>query len=324
MNTSPLPWQILLQNIIRSPAERQRLSSILGVTSMTLSRWANGESNPQRPHLLHLIQAVYPHFRQPLLAALEQSYPDLQTWLAEETTQITSEFFAQVLSVRTLTSDTLRSWRICEMVLKESLIQLDPNHLGMAVKLVQCMPPDAAEGKVRSLRERAGKGSSPWTTDLENDVLFLGLESMCGYAVEVRHGVSDPDLRKSTTFPTYKDGYEISAAAQPIRFENRLVGCLLASSTQVGYFSPPRLELLAAFSDLIALAFDKKEFYSPQCIELRALPTPKTQRPILSSFRQRMMERMINQRQYASNSALEIAIWQEIEAELLSLHDPLA
>ena len=287
---------------------------------MTLSRWANGESKPQRPHLLHLIQAVHPNLRQGLLEALEQSYPELQNWLAEETmSAISSEFFAQVLNVRTLTTDSMRFWRISELVLKEALAQLDPNNLGMAVKLVQCMPPRPEDGKIRSLRERAGKGSSPWTADLEHDVLFLGLESMCGYAVEVRHVVSDPDLRKNTVFPTYQDDNEMSAATQPIRFENHIAGCLLASSTQIGYFVPQRLDLLAIFGDLIALAFEKKDFYPPHLIELRALPSPERQRPILANFRQRVTSKLLNQRQHHSNPAIEIATWQEIEGELLAL-----
>ncbi len=324
MNSFSSSWQIILQNIIRSPAERQRLASTLGVTNMTLSRWANGESKPHRPHLLHLIQAVHPDLRQTLLESLEQSYPDLQTWLAEETsTSLPSEFFAQVLNMRTMTTDSMRFWRMSEIILKEALAQLDPNKLGMAIKLVQCMPVHPKDGKIRSLRERAGKGNPPWMADLEYDVLFLGLESMCGYAVEVRHVVTDPDLRKNMTFPAYQDDYEMSAAVQPIRFENRIAGCLLASSTQIGYFSQQRLELLGIFSDLIALAFNKKDFYPPQLIELRAMPVPERQRPIIATFRQRVTTRMISQRQYHTNPEVELATWQEIEEELLTLQENL-
>ena len=321
MNTSPPPWQAVLQNIIHSPSERLRLSLALGVTSMTLSRWANGDSKPQRTHLLRLIQTVYPPQRQSLLEALEQSYPELQIWLSEEnTTSLSPAFFAHVLNLRTMTSDPMRFWRISEAVLKEALVQLDPNGLGMAVKLVQCMPP-RADGKVRSLRERAGKGTTPWNTDLEHDVLFLGMESLCGYAVEERHAVSDPDLRKSKTFPSYQDDHEMSAAAHPIRYQNRIAGCLLASSTQIGYFSQQRIEHLSIFSDLIALAFDKKDFYPPHSIELRPMPRPKTQRPRLAHFRQRVTARMVSQQHSHVKPEIELTIWQEIEDELLALNE---
>lgn len=322
---TPLPvWSTILQGIIKSPAERQRLSTALGVTTMTLSRWASGESKPQRPHLIHLVQVIHPNQRQDLIDALETVYPDIQSWLLEDSTeQIPSEFFAQVLSIRTTTTESLRFWRISEVVLKQALAQLDPSQLGMAVKLVQCMPPSLVDGKVRSLRERAGKGTPPWTADLEHDVLFLGLESLSGHAVEVRHIVNDYNLRENKTLPAVQDEFEVSAAAAPIRFEGRIAGCLLASSTQEKYFSQQRLNLLATFSDLISLAFDKGDFRHTNEIELRVLPKPEVQRPILANFRQRVtakFQEAMTRRQQMSNFQIEQLAWQELETELL-LHE---
>ncbi len=316
-------WSIVLQGVIKSPSERQRLSAALGVTSMTLSRWASGESKPQRSHLIHLVQVVHPNQRQELLDALEDLYPDIQNWVNEvPSQQISPDFFAHVLNIRTTTTENLRFWRISDEVLKQALLQLDPNHLGMAVMLIQCMPPSPIDGKVRSLRERTGKGTPPWTADLEHDVLFLGLESLSGYSIEVRHIVSDDDLRQSKPFPAVQDGYEVSAAAHPIRFEGRIAGCLLASSTQPKYFSQERLNLLATFSDLISLAFDEKDFYPASMIELRVIPKPEIQRPILANFRQRLtakFQQAAQQSQQLSNAQIEMAVWQEIEAELLSI-----
>ena len=320
----PPSWSRVLQGIIKSTAERQRLSAVLGVTTMTLSRWANGESKPQKSHLIRLIQITQPPQRQELLEALELQFPDIQSWLVEEAPEfIPSEFFIHILNMRTTTIENLLFWRISEAVLKQALAQLDPHNLGMAVKLVQCMPP-SERGKIRSLRERAGKGTPPWTADLEHDVLFLGLESMSGYAVEVRHIVHDDDLRQSKTFPAYQDAFEMSAAAHPIRFEGRIAGCLLASSTQVKYFTPQRLALLGTFSDLISLAFDRDEFYTPKVVELRFMPRPTLQRPFLATFRQRVtakFQEATQQRKNLGNAEIELQAWQELEAELLSLKD---
>jgi len=316
-------WSIVLQGIIKSPSERQRLSAALGVTSMTLSRWASGESRPQRTHLIHLVQMVHPNQRQELLDTLEELYPDIQNWINEiSSEQISSEFFAHVLNIRTTTTESLRFWRINDEVLKQALLQLDPNRLGMAVMLIQCMPPSPIDGKVRSLRERTGKGTPPWTTDLEHDVLFLGLESLSGYSIEVRHIVNDDDLRQSKPFPAIQDSYEVSAAAHPIRFEGRIAGCLLASSTQPKYFSQERLNILATFSDLISLAFDDEDFYPASAIELRVMPKLEIQRPILANFRQRMttkFQQAAQQSHQLTNAQIEMQVWQEIEAELLSI-----
>jgi transcriptional regulator with XRE-family HTH domain len=322
MVTPPASLSDVLQKIIKSSSERQRLSSALGVTNMTLSRWASGESRPQRSHLIRLLQVVHPNHRQELLDAIERQHPDLQSWLSEDASdQIPSEFFAQVLNIRTTTTESLRFWRVCEVVLKRALAQLDPHNLGMAIKLVQCMPPTRKDGKIRSLRERIGKGTTPWTADLEHDVLFLGMESLSGTAVEERHIIYAADLTRQSTYPFLKDTHEISAAANPIRFEGRIAGCLLASSTQVDYFTQQRQALLATFSDLISLAFDKKEFYPPSMIELRVMPRPDVQRRILADFRRRVTARLqsaMQERQHVSNAEIELETWQELEAELLS------
>jgi len=323
MVNQPPAWSIVLQGIIKSTTERKRLASALGMSDMTLIRWASGESNPQRPHLLRLVQVLQPHHREDMVSAFEEYYPEIHSWLKSDATEaIPSEFFAHVLNVRTTTTESLRFWRISDMVLKQALSQLDPNNLGMAVKLIQCMPPK--DGKIRSIRECSGKGTPPWTADLEHDVLFLGLESMSGYATEARHVVNDDDLRKSKTVPAYQGEFEVSAVAHPIRLEGRIAGCLLASSTQEAYFSQQRVALLAAFSDLISLAFDKTDFYKPSLLELRFMPSPGVQKPIIATFRQRVTRRFYTSARSGSrlsNPEVELEAWQEIEDELLSLRD---
>lgn len=313
-------WSSILQGILKSTAERQRLAATLGVTHMTLIRWASGEYKPQRNHLIHLIQAVHPNHRYELIDALQEQFPDIHSWLTEDTTdQIPPDFYAQVLNIRTTTTENLRFWRIADIVLKQALTQLDPNHMGMAIKLVQCMPPSKLYGnKVRSLRERMGKGTPPWTTDLEHDTHFLGLESLAGYSVEVRRIVSEEDLRTSRMFPAHKTREEVSAAAHPIRFEGNVAGCLLACSAQVGYFTQQRLNLLVAYSDLISLAFNKGHFYSPNQIELRPLPLPMNQRPHLIKFRKRVTDILqANYDLHMTNDDAEMMAWQEIENDLL-------
>ena len=322
MATPSQQWSGVLQNIIKSTNERNRIATALGVSTITLYRWASGESNPQRPHLIRLVQVVQSENRQDLMDALEIHFPEIHNWLREDTSdQISSEFFAQILNVRTTTTESLRFWRISDLVLKQALIQLDPNRLGMAIMLVQCMPP-GPDGKIRSLRERTGKGTAPWTADLEHDVLFLGLESMSGYAAEVGHMVYDDDLSKGKIFPAFPGEYEVSAAAHPIRLEGRIAGSLLASSTQSNYFSQQRLSLLAVFSDLISLAFDTHDFYPSHMLRLRMMPGPEVQRPIIATFRQRVTKKFqeaLYNKMPSNNSEAELLVWKEIEAELLAL-----
>lgn len=325
MGASPT-WQSILQQIFKTPGEQQRIAVAIGLSQMTLTRWAKGESNPQRPHLTRLVQVIQPAYRDEMLTALEAYYPDIHSWLRDESSdQIPSEFFAQLLSARTTTTDTLRFWRISDMILKQVLAQLDPNLLGLAVTLVQCMPPAEMRGnKIQSLRERAGRGTFPWSADLEPLALFLGVESLAGYAVEAQRTVNVDDLTKEKLLPAYRTDFEMSAAAHPIMLGGRIAGCLAASSTQVGYFSQQRLASLVAFSNLASLAFGKEDFYDPRLVELRVMPTPEFQRPLLNSYRQRvsrMLTDATHRRLRMSNTEAEQKVWLAIEEELLSLPD---
>jgi len=304
--------------------ERQRLSEALGVTTMTLNRWAQGDSQPQRSHLLRLLQVVQPQHRAELLEALEASYPDIQSWLKEDLPeQVSSLFFARVLRMRATIIQSLRFWHISDMVLTQALIQLDPHQQGIALTVAQCMPPSQG-GKIRSLRERAGKGTYPWSEDLEHLAIFLGMESLAGYAVETRHVASIEDLRKQTQLlPAYRTEHEVSAAAQPIWLGGCIAGCLLASSTQPGHFTQQRLTLLGIFSDMLALSFDRIDFYPPKLIELRVMPALELQRSSISSFQQRVRwavsQAASSPEQHINYFEIEQNVWQEIEHELLVL-----
>ncbi|MFL5627548.1 MAG: hypothetical protein ACJ788_18370, partial [Ktedonobacteraceae bacterium] len=323
---TPALWQNILQQMIKTPGEHERLAEAIGLSQMTITRWAKGSSNPQRPHLTRLVQVVQPQYREDLIEALEITYPDIQSWLKDEVSeQIPADFFAQILSIRTTTTDALRFWRISDLILKQALTQLDPHQYGMSITLAQCMPPSPHHNnKIVSLRERVGKGTYPWSADLEHLALFLGMESLGGYATEMRHIVNVDDLSKDKLLPAYQTEHEISAAAHPIMLGGLVAGCLSASSTQVGYFTQARQALLIALSDLASLAFEKEDFYPPEMIELRVMPRPEFQRPILAKFRHKVSKTLTQaaqQRLLMSNREAEQRVWQEIEEELFSLPD---
>ncbi len=317
-------WRGVLQRIIAVPAERQRLATAMSITPMTLLRWASNEATPVRTQLILLVQCVQPQYRSELLEALEQDFEDVHSWLHNEVPeQIPSEFFSQVLNTRATIIDSLRFWQISDMVLKQALAQLDIHGLGMSITLVQCMPP-SSEGRIRSLRERLGKGTSPWPEDLQHLAVFLGIESLAGYVVQSRRPATIEDLSKDNLLPAYQTEFEVSAAAYPIWLEGHIAGCLLASSTQVGHFTEQRLSLLGAFSDIISLAFNKEDFYDPNLVVLHAMPQAPEQRPYLSSFRQKVTQTIIRagrDHRHIDNFEAERIVWQELEALFLSLPD---
>lgn len=314
-------WQAVLQKIIQSPKERQRLANALGINIITLSRWVKADSHPQRSYLLRLVKVVQPVHRSEMLNALVRAYPEMHEKFMEEIAEtVPSSFFRQILRDRASIIETLRPWQISGTVLSEALKLLDPHQLGMAVTAALCMPP--VDGKIRSLREHGGRGNAPWSSDLEQKAVFLGLNSLAGHVVIFGRAASVPDVRKERYIPVFGHpaDWEISAGAAPIWLQGRIAGCLLAASLQPEHFTQERMDLLVTFASIFSLALNADEFYDHRMVQLRYMPLPPEQQDYLKSFRQRvtrLMTETARQGKPLSNAEAEKTAWLEIEEELL-------
>ncbi len=171
------------------------------------------------------------------------------------------------------------------------------------------------------LRESIGWGTPPWKSELDQEAILLGAESLTGYAIMSGRIVVNQNLKMGPSlFPAYRGEWEESAVAAPITFEGNIAGSLLVSSTQPNYFVPSRLNLVTSYADLIGLAFGSEEFYGPECIDLYLLPPPAEQRGHLSRLRQRLIDIMMQARRNSQPIYLmeaEQLVWQQIEEELL-------
>jgi hypothetical protein len=318
-------WRELLGNIITNPTERERIANEIGVHSVTLTRWVNGETSPRSHNLRQLIRAVPKQYRTQLRALLDASNSISSSDLESDSTltEIPYKLIMEVLETCANTPDLLRFWSITRLILLEALKQLDPERLGMIITVVRCMPP-TGDGKIRSLREIIGQGTGPWNGSLEEKALLLGAESLAGYVTASCRLEQVGDLRLNKTFlPTYQAEHEISAVACPIMRASRVAGCLLFSSTQPDYFaSEVYLELVNAYTRLISLAFEAADFYSPDLIDLHIMPPPEVQLVHISSFRQRvlkLMQESSNGTQRLASAQAEQMVWQQFEELLLNL-----
>ena len=59
--TNITAWREFLGKSIVDPHERQRIANELGVSTVTLTRWSNGISNPRPQNLRHLLRALPQH-----------------------------------------------------------------------------------------------------------------------------------------------------------------------------------------------------------------------------------------------------------------------
>lgn len=317
-------WRDLLGRIINDPREKQRIAGELGISPVTLSRWAYENVNPRLQNLQHLLNVV-PQYRDQFLDLLrsEDGFEELINTRSDDSEkEVPASFYIRVFNARASTVESMRFWSIGTLILQHAINQLDPEHLGMAITIVRCMPPPPGSTKVRSLRESVGVGTPPWAGDLEQQALFLGAESLAGYTVSLCRSSANQNISEESTFiPTSPGEHEKSAVAYPILYAGRVAGCLLVSSIQINYFlSPSRLSLIQGYTDLIALAFEPEDFYDPQDISLHVMPPHKIQRPYFANFRQRVANKMIQasqKQQPINNLQAEQLVWFELEEELL-------
>ncbi len=323
VETSPT-WRDLLSKNIQDGQERQRIARELGVSSITLLRWVNSTSNPRMQSLRRLLE-VLPQYRSQLMPLIQDEFPDFLHVSVEELPEETqifvpSTFYGRVFDAYAATPRIQRFWTISNLILQQALEQLDPSKLGMAITIVQCMPP-WDDNNIYSLRERAGHGTDPWRKNLEQYAIFLGAESLAGNVVSN----SRPRVLQSRDdyqgfLPAHWVEREQSAAGYPLLRSNMIAGCLLVSSTQSGYFTPARLQLIQHYAELLSFVFEPREFYALEQIKLRTMPYYQVQEQHLIGFRQRvsrLMTEAFKEEQPLSLLQAEQMIWQQIERELL-------
>jgi len=313
-------WRDLLQSLLSSSSERDRIAAAIGVRSITLTRWIQGASVPRPANVQQLLYALPVEVQEQFRSLLEQEGFLQQAMVPLQ--EIPFPLVREVFETRATTSKAMRFWVISRQVLQHALRQLDPVPVGMAISVVRCMPP-SEDGSIRSLRESIGRGTSPWKAELEQP-MFLGAESLSGYVVMLGRPATIHNLTAERHYyPASLVEHEISAVAMPLMDANRVAGCVLFSSTQPDYFvSPARLALVHGYTYLMSLAFAEEDFYPPELIQLRGVPPITIQQQYFVGFRQRVVKVM--QEAARAGRALpllqaEQQVWQQLEDTLLKL-----
>lgn len=292
-------WRTLLGQLTADRADRQSISEQSGISLLTLQRWVEGKSDP-RPVNLQMLLAVLPDHREALLKLIRVEYPTFTYSAAAETVvpestarsihagRIPAAFYDRVVYTYATTPPELLFWTICSLTLQQALIQLDPDQLGMQITVTKCMPPRRG-GKVRCLWKLVEVGTPPWRGDLTQTTLFLGTESLAGYVVASCSPAIVQRLRENPdSFPARKVKHSQSAACYPLLRAGSIAGSMTVTSTELDYFTAPRLSLIESYSRLLMLAFQHEELYDREAIELVMMPPDEVQRAHLSTFRQRV------------------------------------
>ena len=320
LEREPKDWRELLAWVTGDPAVMQRLIQELDVRDITIRRWIKGVSVP-RPHNIRRLLSALPERRERFLELFAEAFEDFPEFSPDEPSQqeISAKFYTQIFQTRGAISQSQRFWTLTNMIIEQALAQLDPEKLGIAVTVVKCMVSSRHQPKIFSLREVVGLSTPPWSTNMEQKALFMGIESLAGYAVatchqhEVQSYKDDPEA-----LPGHQFELEYSAVAHPILYAGRIAGCLLVSSTEPYYFlSAARQNLVADYTHLISLAFEPEDFFDPSLIELHLMPLHPEQKEYFKDFRQRLIRARLKLYNQGDLDADQY-VWEELEDEILA------
>jgi len=329
-------WRELFDAIIHVRGERERIAKAIGVVAVTLSRWASGESSPRPRYLSPLVQAIPDEHRSAFQTSIAQEFPShhfnepMQEDLSDEPIQdhtrfsIPFQFVSRILATRATDAPHQVSWVMIQQILQHALLHLASDGQGLKITVILCRPP-RDNGIICSLREKVALGTYPWRENVEEQVRFLGADTLVGYTVATARSHQVRDLTVNPTFlPYLRDEHEISAAACPIMWHSHIAGCVLFSSTAVGTFeSDALMVLLQAYTNLIALALAESDFYDVSLIQLRVMPTFKDQEQYLASFQRRviaLMKESVSSEYPLTRMKAEKIAWQQIETLLLAYY----
>ncbi len=315
----PLTWREQLGIRIRTPEERRRVASQLGVNPLTLTRWVNNESSPHKRSLQKLL-TLLPSYETELTTEVVVFEAGIEP-VTEERTRILLPLYTNVMNAYTTTHPTLLFWSISRLILQHALQHVVTQRGNVEIIVAQCMPA-ARTGQVRTLREIL-RESSGGVQDgpIQHWSTFFGAESLAGAAVTSLHTKMVYDFSEERSIhPRMLDiGEECSSIACPILYTNQIAGCLIVSSTVSNYFSAWQQQLIQSYAELFALAFSHEQFHPFESIALLPVPDKQEQQAHIASFRKRVSLAIKDAgiMQPLTLKQAEQRVWQQIEEELL-------
>jgi hypothetical protein len=316
-------WRDLLGKVASRPGERQRIAAALRINSITITRWVTGASKPRIETLRALPHVLPQHYAQ-MITLLKLEYPDLFTNapIVDMDLSIPSGFYNQVLNSYAMDPERLRVSALGSTILRQIILQFDPDNEGFAVFIAQCVPP-GPDHKVRSLRITNSIGGPPEVGFFRNQTYFCGAESQAGLAALFAHAVvlqNPEDVQR--IFPGQQIIMSGSYLTIPLLQYDCSAGSACFVSPQKNFFSSERISLLKQYVNLLTIAFEPQEFYPLANINLAMMPMRSRQQPLLSNLQQRITARMllpVLDGLPLSRLQAEQQIIREIEEELIQL-----
>ncbi|HTK11764.1 MAG TPA: helix-turn-helix transcriptional regulator [Ktedonobacteraceae bacterium] len=312
-------WQALLTRSIALPTHKKQLARELGVHQMTLQRWSTGESAPTRHHLQQLF-TLFPEQRPLLHEAFPTLFPCDENPPIQE---LPATVYAQILTAWANLPRSLHPSSLCALILEQALALLDPARQGLVVACVHCLRPISGT-LVQSLQTRLMlKRTSIRHQEIPHETL-LGANSCEGRAVTfVRPFLMQNEEEQPDPFNALSPPSSPYTVAVPIHQGELVAGAFSISRSPSAVISPSQFPLLQQVALLLALTFEREDFYAPEAIQLRVMPSQHLQMAASLTLHERITRLLLGSSgpSFLSLAQAELLAWQQMEQDYLHLLD---
>ncbi len=204
--------------------------------------------------------------------------------------EVKKDIYHDVLELlATVVDEETRRWQIILAIFEYALMQMDAERYGIAITYASLMP--TRDDGIHSLYEVAMRGTEPWPFSLEGQA-YLGSTTLAGTAAMEQRMLIWDSLDEAARWQVEVDEFEKSACACPVTRAGRIVGVLIISSAQPGFFtSEAACQAVVEYARLLALAFSDDTFHSYSRLHLMPMPPLKKQR---EEIRETLMHRIMS------------------------------
>lgn len=270
-------WREILREVLKQSdaQEKRRLADDIGLLSVkTLTRWAEGVSDPQNHHYVRSLERAVSLYRDEMREALREAFPEAFEMVENPAVQlvpgidesIPSEFVWRVLRAYTTTPASLQEWTITNLVLDQMIHHLDPDAAGIAVVFAQYIP--NLENAPFGLSLHNGGGSALWETRqlLSHD--SIPVEHASPYLLSVAQSGAPcffqalPDASlPELNYIVQPEAIKALAFYRIQRKGIHVAGVLLICAQQEDFFNFLRRKLVERYAELFSLAYPDQQFY---------------------------------------------------------------
>ncbi|MBO0797157.1 MAG: hypothetical protein J2P36_40275 [Ktedonobacteraceae bacterium] len=263
-------WRNYLNEIFaQNPKLVRLLAEELGLTPITLQRWARHEATPH--NLVRSLQRIaeaehFQPYREQFMLLAQREHPDIAqpaSLLHERPVkEIPSDFYSDILGAYVQVSEELAFWTIAHLVSQQLCWHLDPDqHAHLSPTIFCCTP---SQGRVHSLYTPTDQRDNRIFPFLSEFPLLLGGETEWSQAL-LRHQ------------PMVFCSLPHMVAVQSIQRRGKIGGLLVIHSEKLDLFTPAQLTIISEYARAITLALEESCFYPPAKISLAILPSIEEQ-----------------------------------------------